>query len=81
MWTKKCLKPSGQEFTPTLADCPAVSLDLCITDKYPNVKQLSWAINYTHPRVHDEEKNIKLSEMIKWLLELLETQSICKHKG
>ena len=32
-----------------LADCPAVSLDLCIyattTNKYPNVKQLSWAIN------------------------------------
>ena len=29
------------------ADCPAVSLDLCIytTNKYPNVKQLSWAIN------------------------------------
>ena len=32
----------------TLADCPAVSLDLCIyTNKYPNVKQLSWAINYS----------------------------------
>ena len=31
-----------------VADCPAVSLDLCIytTNKYPNVKQLSWAINY-----------------------------------
>ena len=29
-----------------LPDCPAVSLDLCIyTNKYPNVKQLSWAIN------------------------------------
>ena len=30
------------------ADCPAVSLYLYIytTNKYPNVKQLSWAINY-----------------------------------
>ena len=29
-----------------VADCPAVSLDLYIyTNKYPNVKQLSWAIN------------------------------------
>ena len=35
-----------------LADCPAVSLDLCIyTNEYPNVKQLSWAINYILPRV------------------------------
>lgn len=33
-----------------LADCPAVSIDLCIyTNKYPNVKQLSSAINYSSP--------------------------------
>ena len=31
-----------------ITDCPAVSLDLYIytTNKYPNVKQLSWAINW-----------------------------------
>ena len=33
-----------------IADCPAVLL-ICIftTSRYPNVKQLSWAINWGHP--------------------------------